>query len=238
MGSELGRQIRALRLRQNLDQQQLAERAGIALNAVKNLESGKGATLRSLIQALRVLNRVDWLRALAPAVSISPVQMLKAKAPRQRASRRRRKTSINGQKTRPACPRPSPSSRSASGARPSAPSRSIPQLGYYAFEYQPAFVRSGIELAPLTMPLAAASEPFVFADLPELTYRRLPGMLADALPDDFGNALIDAWMAREGVDQVADHVARSPGLHGQAGHGCAGVQAGARPQAVEAEHRD
>ena len=76
-----------------------------------------------------------------------------------------------------------------------------PKLGYYAFEYQPAFVRSGIELAPLTMPLNAASEPFVFADLPELTYRRLPGMLADALPDDFGNMLIDAWMAREGVSK-------------------------------------
>ena len=87
--AELGRQIRALRLRQNLDQQQLAYRAGIALNAVKNLEGGKGATLRSLILALRALNRVDWLRALAPPVSISPVQMLKAKAPRQRASRKK-----------------------------------------------------------------------------------------------------------------------------------------------------
>jgi transcriptional regulator with XRE-family HTH domain len=85
--AELGRQIRALRLRRNLDQVQLADRAGIALNAVKHLESGKGATLRSLVQALRVLNRVEWLRTLAPAVSISPVQMLKAKAPRQRASR-------------------------------------------------------------------------------------------------------------------------------------------------------
>jgi transcriptional regulator with XRE-family HTH domain len=89
--AELGHQIRALRLRQNLDQQQLADRAGIALNAVKNLESGKGATLRSLVQTLRVLNRVDWLQALAPAVSISPVQMLKAKAPRQRASRNKNK---------------------------------------------------------------------------------------------------------------------------------------------------
>lgn len=89
--AELGRQIRSLRLRQNLDQRQLAERAGIALNAVKNLESGKGATLRSLIQALRALNRVDWLRSLAPAVSISPVQMLKARAPRQRASRKKTK---------------------------------------------------------------------------------------------------------------------------------------------------
>ena len=74
-----------------------------------------------------------------------------------------------------------------------------PRLGYYAFEYEPAFVRSGIELAPLTMPLAAAREPFAFPDLPEATYRRLPGLLADALPDDFGNALIDAWMARDGV---------------------------------------
>lgn len=88
---ELGRQIRALRLRQNLDQQQLAGRAGIGLNAVKNLERGKGATLRSLIQVLRVLNRVDWLRALAPTVSISPVQMLKTKTPRQRASPRQPK---------------------------------------------------------------------------------------------------------------------------------------------------
>jgi serine/threonine-protein kinase HipA len=74
-----------------------------------------------------------------------------------------------------------------------------PRLGYYAFEYQPVFVRSGIELAPLMMPLAGATEPFVFVELPEATYRRLPGLLADALPDDFGNALIDAWMAREGV---------------------------------------
>lgn len=87
--AQLGRQIRSLRLRQNLNQEQLAERAGIALNAVKNLESGRGATLRSLAQTLRVLDRLDWLNGLSPAVSISPVQMLKAKAPRQRASRTR-----------------------------------------------------------------------------------------------------------------------------------------------------
>lgn len=87
--AELGRQIRALRLRSNLDQQAVAERAGIALNAVKNLESGKGATVRSLIQVLKVLERVDWLRSLAPAVSVSPVRMLTTKAPRQRASHRR-----------------------------------------------------------------------------------------------------------------------------------------------------
>jgi serine/threonine-protein kinase HipA len=77
-----------------------------------------------------------------------------------------------------------------------------PKIGYYVFEYAPAFVRSGIELAPLTMTLAQAREPFVFPDLPELTYKRLPGMLADALPDDFGNALINAWMASKGVEKL------------------------------------
>ena len=50
-----------------------------------------------------------------------------------------------------------------------------PNLGYYAFEYAGKFVTSGIELAPLTMPLAEAREPFVFVDLPELSFKRLPG---------------------------------------------------------------
>ena len=89
--AELGRQVRILRLRQNIDQRQLAERAGIALNAVKHLETGKGATVRSLVKVLRALNKADWLRALAPTVSISPVQMLKAKAPRRRASTKKKK---------------------------------------------------------------------------------------------------------------------------------------------------
>lgn len=86
----LGEQLRALRLRQNIDQQQFAARAGVALNAVKNLESGKGGTTRSLLKVLRTLGREDWLDALAPQVSISPLQALTRKPTRQRASRKRR----------------------------------------------------------------------------------------------------------------------------------------------------
>jgi serine/threonine-protein kinase HipA len=76
-----------------------------------------------------------------------------------------------------------------------------PKLGYYAFEYAPAFISSGIELSPLAMPLSEARQPFIFPDLPELTYRRLPAMLADALPDDFGSGLVNAWMASQGVEK-------------------------------------
>src|SRR4030042_3317068 len=83
----LGRQLRDLRLRKNVDQRRLAEQAGVALNAVKNLEAGKGATVKSLVKVLRALGRVEWIDSLAPSVSISPLQMLKPKPSRQRASR-------------------------------------------------------------------------------------------------------------------------------------------------------
>ena len=88
---ELGQQLRDLRLRLNVDQRQLAKRAGVALNVVKNLERGKGATLTSMIKVLRALGRVDWLGSLAPAVSISPLQVLRAKPSRQRASNEKRR---------------------------------------------------------------------------------------------------------------------------------------------------
>jgi len=86
--AELGAQLRQLRLRKQIEQKQLSEMAGVALNAVKNLESGKGATVSSLIKVLRALGRADWLQSLAPPVSISPLQLLKAKQPRQRVGRR------------------------------------------------------------------------------------------------------------------------------------------------------
>lgn len=86
---DFGSQVRALRLHANLNQVTLAERAGIGLTALKNLESGKGATVKTLIKTLRTLNRAAWLLTLAPSISISPLQMLKTKSVRQRASPRR-----------------------------------------------------------------------------------------------------------------------------------------------------
>ncbi|MCR4298212.1 MAG: type II toxin-antitoxin system HipA family toxin [Gallionella sp.] len=76
-----------------------------------------------------------------------------------------------------------------------------PRLGCYVFAYDPAWKRGGIELAPLTMSLADTRSTFAFQNLSEPSYKRLPGLLADALPDDFGNALIDAWMTSKGVEK-------------------------------------
>lgn len=65
-----------------------------------------------------------------------------------------------------------------------------------AFEYDPEFVGSGIQLSPLVMPLGRWVHQF--PELPRNTFHGLPGLLADSLPDKFGNALIDAWLAMQG----------------------------------------
>lgn len=78
-----------------------------------------------------------------------------------------------------------------------------PGLGAYAFEYDRQWSAGGVELAPLTMPLRDATHPFAFPNLSLDTYRGLPGMLSDALPDEFGNALVDAWMAQRGIAKSA-----------------------------------
>ena len=65
-----------------------------------------------------------------------------------------------------------------------------------AFEYDPGFLPSGIQLAPLMMPLERRI--YSFPALSRRSFHGLPGLLADCLPDRFGNALIDAWLAALG----------------------------------------
>jgi serine/threonine-protein kinase HipA len=64
------------------------------------------------------------------------------------------------------------------------------------FQYTPDFAASGIQVAPLTMPLRVA--PYSFPELSRPAFKGLPGMLADSLPDKYGNALINTWLARQG----------------------------------------
>lgn len=96
----LGDQIRRVRIGRNLDQAGLAELANVSIGAVSNLERGKGSSLRTLISVLRALGRTEWLESLAPAVSVSPMQLLRSKQrtppQRVRASRRVRPASEPG----------------------------------------------------------------------------------------------------------------------------------------------
>ncbi len=65
-----------------------------------------------------------------------------------------------------------------------------------AFQYTPGFAASGIEVSPIAMPLS--DHVYAFPSLSRRTFHGLPGLLSDSLPDRFGNALIDAWLATQG----------------------------------------
>lgn len=64
------------------------------------------------------------------------------------------------------------------------------------FQFASDFLSSGIELSPLAMPLAEM--PYSYPALPRDAFKGLPGLLADVLPDKFGNRLIDTWLAEDG----------------------------------------
>jgi len=72
-----------------------------------------------------------------------------------------------------------------------------PDTNVYAFQFTPGWIDRRIELAPLHMPLRRAS--YEFPELSRETFLGLPALLADALPDKFGNAIVDAWMAEQGI---------------------------------------
>ena len=71
------------------------------------------------------------------------------------------------------------------------------------FQYVPDFLRSGIQLAPLMMPLGEF--PYEFPALARNTFKGLPGLVADSLPDKYGNAIIDAWLASQGRTAASFH---------------------------------
>jgi len=68
--------------------------------------------------------------------------------------------------------------------------------GLGSFEYDPAFLASEIEVAPIAMPLS--SRVYSFPELAQKSFHGLPGLLADSLPDKFGNAVINAWLQSQG----------------------------------------
>ena len=69
-------------------------------------------------------------------------------------------------------------------------------------EFFDSFTRTGLNIAPLTMPLEAlrrGERIFSFPALSLKTYQGLPGLIADSLPDDYGNSIIDEWFSRRGL---------------------------------------
>lgn len=104
---------------------------------------------------------------------------------------------------------------------------------YATFQYDPAFARSGVQLAPVHMPLRA-EPPYAFPALPADAFVGLPGMLADCLPDRWGTALVDAWLAAQGREPSSFDVVERLCHVGTRGMGALEFQPAREPARAEA----
>jgi transcriptional regulator with XRE-family HTH domain len=87
----LGEHLRTHRIPRNIDQETLAERAGISVRALRNLESGVGSSTHTLCRALKALGRESWVDTIAPYPTINPLMLTRQAKPRQRASKPRKR---------------------------------------------------------------------------------------------------------------------------------------------------
>src|SRR6202167_6606904 len=104
-----------------------------------------------------------------------------------------------------------------------------PRARYATFHNDPASARSGIEIAPVRMPLRV--QPYSFPGLPEDAFSGLPGLLADSLPDRWGTALVNAWLASQGREQSSFDVVQRLCYVGTRGVGALEFQPAHEPTA-------
>lgn len=74
-----------------------------------------------------------------------------------------------------------------------------PETGLGTFQYDKSFLKTGLNLSPILMPIGQGDNLYQFPENREnSTFKGLPGLLADILPDKYGNALINTWLAKHG----------------------------------------
>lgn len=83
----IGAQVRRARLDANIGQQALADRSNISIGALRNLEAGRGATLRTLISVVRGLDLADWLDELYPDPGATPLELARGRGMARRRER-------------------------------------------------------------------------------------------------------------------------------------------------------
>jgi|SRR6185437_13360798 len=91
---DLGKRLRHLRLSRNIDQRAAAGKAGISEKALRNLESGNGSTVETLLRTLKALGYTQGIEMLAPEPSVDPLALLHRATPPQRARRSRKQQKV------------------------------------------------------------------------------------------------------------------------------------------------
>lgn len=84
--TDLGGKLKRLRLNKNWDQKTLAARAGVSVRALRNIEAGKGSTVKTLLSVIRALGRESWLDTVAPVATVNPLTLTNRASQRVRAT--------------------------------------------------------------------------------------------------------------------------------------------------------
>ena len=87
----IGEQLKALRIRKNMSQEELASRIGVSKPTINRIENGKGSSLATFIKVVQIVGQEGWLESLAPRSSVSPVQIKNSGKKRERVGRNRKK---------------------------------------------------------------------------------------------------------------------------------------------------
>jgi transcriptional regulator with XRE-family HTH domain len=90
LATSLGEQLRAERVRQRLDQTDLAKAAGVTRAVVSRLENGAGGNVHSLVAVVRALGRTGWLESLKPAITVRPMELIRSPRPPMQRVRKRK----------------------------------------------------------------------------------------------------------------------------------------------------
>ncbi|WP_339699933.1 type II toxin-antitoxin system HipA family toxin [Algoriphagus aquimarinus] len=112
------------------------------------------------------------------------------------------------------------------------------QLG--SFEFNQNFLRSGLDISPIKMPLSQGNRIYKFSEIRKSrgdvfdTFKGLPGLLADMLPDKYGNQLINAWLVQNGREADSLNPVEQLCFIGKRGVGALEIRPSLRDESIKA----
>lgn len=187
----IGLFVQQTRIKQNLNQQELADRAAVSRSTVSLLERGENISLINLLKILRILDALYVLKEFEVREEISPLRLAKGeKKLRKRVLKKDTSQVIIW-------------IRMVTTAFINIFGQRVGAVAYdtttemASFEYDPKFNLEKLPIAPIKMPSKNRIYSFPEHRNSE-TFKGMPGLLADTLPDRYGKDLINAWLARQG----------------------------------------
>ena len=204
--AELGLRLERHRLERNWTQAEMAAEAGLGQATVQRAERGESVQMTSMIKLLRTLGLLAGLDLAIPESIDLPIAQLEREQRKIRRRARGRRGGRGGARE-PAEERGGAMSRGrrgdGRGGDAVGDSRSPRSRSTRARATRPSSTTrpSSAAASRSRRPMPLREQPYSFPGLPQDAFSGLPGLLADSLPDRWGTALVNAWLASQGREE-------------------------------------